>query len=159
SYYPNRIGPIFYHLLPYVEQGNLYEQAPNGITPWIPGTPEIWKQPVKVYLCPSERSAPNGVYPQESGGALQWGTANYAANYQVFGNPDAGNDPVTNMRGTARLPISFPDGTTNTILFAEKFAVCALLPAAPNYYGGSVWALSNSEFTIMAFFAYGSRDG
>src|SRR5262249_33174972 len=159
SYYPNRHGPLLYLLLPYLEQGNLFEQSPTGITLWIPGTPEIWRQPVKVYLCPSERSAPNGIYPQVVGGMPGWGTANYAANYQVFGNPDVGNVASENMKGSARLSSSFPDGTTNTILFAEKFAVCALLPAYPNYYGGSLWAMNSAEFTVIAFFPYGSRDG
>jgi prepilin-type processing-associated H-X9-DG protein len=162
SYRPRRYGPILYHLLPYVEQAILYDLTPQGIDKDDPRTPPIYRQPMKVYHCPSEGSAPGGVYPlmgKRNGGLPGWGTSNYAANFQVFGRPDAGNNADKNMEGSARLPASFADGTTNTILFAEKYAVCALLPDYPNYFGGSLWALGNTEFTLMAMFAYGSKDG
>src|SRR5262249_35550297 len=55
-------------------------------------------------------SDPSGLGP---GGANNAGAyaANYAANYQVFG-------------GYARIPASFPDGTSATMLFTKRFGNC-----------------------------------
>jgi hypothetical protein len=55
------------------------------------------------------------------------------------------------MSGVARLPGSFQDGTSNTILFAEKYSNC----------GGflTLWGHGPWEHNWMPMFAYGSRDG
>ena len=60
---------------------------------------------------------------------MNWGVGNYGANYQVFGNPDAG-DILNNQDGKTKLN-SISDGTSNTVLFAERFGKCgkSLLPS------------------------------
>jgi prepilin-type processing-associated H-X9-DG protein len=83
------------------------------------------------------------------------GDSSYAGNIWVFGDVKANiNDVPTGNTyasyfeniwdGKASLPMSFPDGTSNTILFAEKYARCngggpggawwmrGVLPGAPD---------------------------
>ena len=71
------------------------------------------------------------------GGANLYGACTYAANYLVFGAPDiAVGAPYADgtgyaiastlrMQGEATLDRSFPDGTSSTILFAERYSSCS----------------------------------
>jgi prepilin-type N-terminal cleavage/methylation domain-containing protein len=135
-------APLMFHLLPYIEQDNVFKMAvwldwgakvgqtnPNpsriinigfiwptwdsvnpGSTTWLRGTH------IKTYQCPSDPSL---------GNCLDWcnGDASYAGNFQVFGGA-ANTNSNTNWDGMARIPATFQDGTSNTILFAEKYARC-----------------------------------
>jgi hypothetical protein len=46
---------------------------------------------------------------------MPYGGCSYASNYVVFGNQPG---------GTAKIPSTFTDGTSNTIVFGERFTVC-----------------------------------
>jgi hypothetical protein len=53
-----------------------------------------------------------------------------------------------NAQGKPRLGVSFPDGTSNTILFAEKYAAASISAAANNgvaYQGGCHWAYFQAD--------------
>src|SRR5262249_12541075 len=53
-----------------------------------------------------------------------------------------------NPQGKTRIPADIPDGTSNTILYAEKYARCTNTTLAPQFRdGGSAWAYS----TALAF--------
>src|SRR5829696_4427928 len=66
GYYPpaaGALGTYFFHLLPYVEQDNLYRSAlgsvtfppPDGPTAvYYPGNNKVYSQPVPIFLCPSD---------------------------------------------------------------------------------------------------------
>jgi prepilin-type N-terminal cleavage/methylation domain-containing protein/prepilin-type processing-associated H-X9-DG protein len=137
-------APLFFHLLPYIEQGNVWKNAawmdynagvgqstPNAATTinlgfiwptWDSVIPNstLWlrQSQIPVYQCPSDPSL---------GQCLDWcnGDATYAGNWQVFGNRSL---PTTNSvaawDGKAKLTGTFIDGTSNTIMFAEKYARC-----------------------------------
>ena len=47
----------------------------------------------------------------------------YAANAQVFGRCDA-NGNLLDWNGQSSIPRSFADGTSNTILFGERYGSC-----------------------------------
>jgi prepilin-type N-terminal cleavage/methylation domain-containing protein len=133
-------GNPFYYGLPYIEQNNLYQSTydptnPDGngaaasYRPWINGA---YQKPIKTYICPSDPSAPaSGVATNSYPWSDTWGVTSYAANGQVFANVDSngfyaggGGPPGTQWWGEARLTATFQDGTSNTILFAEKYAQC-----------------------------------
>jgi prepilin-type N-terminal cleavage/methylation domain-containing protein len=154
GYYPTPpngvFGTYWFHLLPFVEQGNLFDRSlgsvpfppPQGPTVvYYPGNNHVFSQRVAVYLCPSDPSA-------DSSGVLlidgvSWGASSYAVSALVTARNDP--SPVLIPQGKAPMPGHFPDGTSNTILHAEKYARCsstALPPAVGD--GGNVWAYCTS---------------
>ena len=144
----------FYWMLPFIEQDNLYRTAAipanyggsgneQGYAAWVNvtnGDPaSAWRQPIKTYQCPSDPSMPSDgvgidVYmitgnANDTGGP--WidgpvGLTSYAANAQVFGKVETGAFAgyLSDWQGQARIPGDFQDGTSQTILFAEKYALC-----------------------------------
>jgi prepilin-type N-terminal cleavage/methylation domain-containing protein len=147
GYYPpasGAFGTYFFHLLPYVEQGNLYQSA-RGSVPFpppagptaaeYPGNNIVYSQPVKTFLCPSDPSVGPGDVVTING--VSFGASSYAPNAMVV----AQNGP----QGKARIPADIPDGTSNTILHAEKYARCSNTTMAPAFRdGGTAWAYSAS---------------
>ena len=130
-------GSLFLHLMPYLEQGNFYRSTltsgpnPFGENPGQPyyssacgvDTPAfIGARTFNDFICPSDPSIPTGPYTDVLFNR-QWGVSSYAGNFLVFGQVDA-NFQVLGYQGTSQIPASFPDGTSNTILFAERYAVC-----------------------------------
>jgi prepilin-type processing-associated H-X9-DG protein len=123
--YPNAkaYGTHFYHILPYIEQDNLYKISDDG-----KGILSVWNNNtfsflIRTYICPSDGSGgSNGLYND-------WlATSNYAANFLAFGFDGA------------RFPASFTDGTSNTIIFTERHQLCDGTPNAWAYAGDSDWA-------------------
>jgi len=111
-------GTIHFFLLPYVEQDNVYKAA--GI--------EASNQKaviIKNFLCPVDPSSDPGqpANIQRSGYAC----TSYAANLAVF-----------NPRGPGTIVTSMSDGTSSTVMFAERYKVCA--PASGGYTSAG-WAM------------------
>ena len=65
-----------------------------------------------MFLCPSEVSTPTGI--TSSG----WAASNYQNNYALFSTPN-----VTWTSAAYRIG-NIPDGTSNTVAFAEQFGTC-----------------------------------
>jgi prepilin-type N-terminal cleavage/methylation domain-containing protein len=127
-------APLFFHLLPYIEQQNVHKSAtpvigggviPLWETPGSGGTQYLRQTRIAVYQCPTDATIGTNA-------ATDWtpGDASYASNFQVFGNPNFNqNPPLTEV---AMMPdwdgktamVHITDGTANTIMFAEKLAYC-----------------------------------
>jgi prepilin-type N-terminal cleavage/methylation domain-containing protein len=131
----NGEGGLLWHLLPWIEQQNLYKSAWTMLDPfnmvgvltyseygsptggeddddWDTGaTPYAQAQVVKIYRCPSDPTNQG-----QAQGPWRWSAASYATNGQVF---------VGNRWNSAygRFPAGIADGTNNTIFFTEKEAV------------------------------------
>ena len=153
GYYPTAtngaFGTYFFHLLPFLEQGNLYERS-SGLVPfpppvgpstvYYPGNNTVYGQSVSVFLCPSDPSVgPDGLVTING---VPFGASCYAPNALVSGKNDLATSPPTSSpQGMARIPADFADGTSNTILHAEKYARCSdttMMPALGD--GGTAWA-------------------
>jgi prepilin-type N-terminal cleavage/methylation domain-containing protein len=153
-------GTYFFHLLPFFEQGNLYQRAwgsvpfPTGSTAmYYPGNNNVYSQSVPTLLCPSDPSVePDGIVTVNG---ASWGpvdgvlfaAACYAPNAMVNAKTDlTTNPPTTDPQGKTRFA-EITDGTSYTILHAEKYARCSsdsMPPAIGD--GGTWWAYSASPF-------------
>jgi prepilin-type N-terminal cleavage/methylation domain-containing protein len=140
-------GNPFYYMLPFIEQDNLWKSTydPNfdgnlstpGYRPWI----NRWR-PIKTYMCPSDSSI-----PEEGTGPVirlaswddQPALSSYSSNGQVFGQPDANGNIVNWDRGR-RLNRVFTDGTSNTIMYTERYGQCGYYMNDPSQgSGGQSW--------------------
>jgi prepilin-type N-terminal cleavage/methylation domain-containing protein len=114
-------GTIYYYLLPFIEQNPLYSLS-GGFSF------NIGTYVIKLFLCPSDPSIQNasryGGCGVMSGTNIQrdgFASCNYAANVMVF-------EP----RGAKNMIQTMTDGTSNTVIFAERYKNCSPSPA----YGG-----------------------
>jgi hypothetical protein len=135
-------GNLFFALLPYIEQGPLFNVAtntngfnPNSYTPSVDaGDPRAPAgQTIKTYLCPSD--ATNQPVQMWTNG---WACGNYAANYLVFTNNGTDVRALTTIQG-------IQDGSSNTIMFAEKRGRCQ------GY--GNLWAHGAWDYNWLPAFA------
>jgi len=134
----NGASALFF-LLPYIEQQAVYNlgvASPDG----YPHS-AIYTNVIKSYLAPADAT---GVGGQAWGGG--WAIGNYGFNYQCLGDTWPSQ---SNWDRMAKIGSSFGDGTSNTIMFAERMGVCAGT--------GSLWAHGNWTPTWMAQFAFSSQ--
>ena len=120
----NGQGSAFFHLLPYIEQGNSYNgtlqsyditgrngaaaPGPGALPTYSPDWNTLYCN-AKTYVCPSD---PTNV------GTAGWcycAMLSYVSNGQVM--------PVY-WNGYNRYPANITDGTSNTLFFTELFAAC-----------------------------------
>jgi prepilin-type N-terminal cleavage/methylation domain-containing protein len=143
--YPNRIGTskngeggLFLHILPYIEQDNLYNTTLGGpgndsrnydqnwaatTTTYTQWTGFLQQQKVKTYICPMDPSeGSQGIWAQSY--------TSYAYNANVFGI----NYQWGWGQGCSRFPGSISDGTSNTIFITEREIAS---------YGSSAWSPDN----------------
>ncbi len=142
-------APLYFHLLPYIEQRSVFEMAGNcdlaaAVGQAVPGTTvtnlgfiwptwgsvntgnRTWLRQTRIssFQCPSDSTLGNG---------LDWtpGDSSYAGNFLVFGGEknrtvtcgSAGNPWETCWDGRATFA-TLTDGSSNTIMFAEKLSRC-----------------------------------
>ena len=136
---------IFVSLLSHLEQAPLYATFGTPVNLQRSGTNSGHRGTFKGFFCPSDPTIANGL------GQGDWASGNYVANFQVFGRPSAGNNAPGNANGRPDLKNAFPDGTSSTILFAEKIAL------TPGHW--VLWAHGGWNNSWSPLFAYGSADG
>jgi prepilin-type N-terminal cleavage/methylation domain-containing protein len=135
---PSRMGTMHYHLLPFIEQGPVWSHT------WG----DSWRDSnnrgradtvIPVYISPLDPSLMGAGISTDWGGR---GQASYHANWHAFGG---GWGEDWQVGGKARIPASFPDGTSNTIAFVERYAACGFPGKnAGNWdtyqYASRIWA-------------------
>jgi len=133
---------VFVALLPYLEQEPLWSRVTTGGNFAKSGAVGAV---LAIFSCPADSTYGPGV------DANGWGLTCYAANYQVFGSPVT-NGGAGSLNGLPNITSTFRDGASQTILFTEKAAQCAVNGAgvAPN--ASNVWA-----WTLQATGGYGDE--
>jgi prepilin-type N-terminal cleavage/methylation domain-containing protein len=163
-------GILLFHLLPFMEQGNLYNSSLGAVAGFTPpgvtvhyvgnGNPPVYSTPLKVYRCPSDYTIPPSGQINDTthfGGNFTFGACSYAFNAVPFTTGSftptqaapgyiptgASFDP---QNPEPVIPKDFTDGTSNTILCVEKIAQCS----NQNIQGGNYWAYSAPQKALPA---------
>jgi hypothetical protein len=123
---------MHYFLLPFIEQETIYKDPQVALNdPANPGSGPAqsysWRslRVVKTYTAPND--------PSLAADLRTWdrsrGATSYSANWHAFGG---GWDEDWQKGGKAVIPRSFPDGTSNTIAFFERYSECGYNPGQWN---------------------------
>jgi len=125
----NYHGSMLFTLLPYIEQDNLFADGLTNLGNTWDGNnnpfPRLTR--VKTYICPSDFTVNANGFPGNQVGG--WTASCYGANYQVFGSTNPGGFTCAPQFNIGNIP----DGSSNTMFFAEKYG--------QNNSGGSLWSL------------------
>jgi prepilin-type N-terminal cleavage/methylation domain-containing protein len=117
SQQPSLCGTMHFHLLPYIEQDNVHKNT--AMNSWRDsGNGGRSDTIIKTYIAPLDPTLVG------AGLATDWGNrgqTSYSSNWHAFGG---GWGEDWQVGGKARIPGSFPDGTSNTIGFFERYARC-----------------------------------
>jgi len=96
---------LHFAILPFIEQNNLYMLGGNNS--WNVSTTNV-----KTFICPSDTTIAQSF---QNGGGV-----NYAWNMMVF----SGNVGWAADQKPGNIITSMPDGTSQTVIFAERYKLC-----------------------------------
>jgi prepilin-type N-terminal cleavage/methylation domain-containing protein len=122
-------GSLFMHILPYLEQQNLLD-----LTSGTGNYYGVYRRPVNFFRNPDDATlGSEGVVNHVPWG--EYGLIGYGANYEALGS-------IRPAARDIRRIASFTDGTSNTMLFAERYMSmrnAAATSNADNWYY-NIWA-------------------
>jgi len=129
-------GTLHFFILPFIEQDNVYNAAGNN-------SMNAANTPIKPFVCPADGSSWTS-YPQ--------GGTSYAFNIYVFA-PHAGGWGYDHNKDTGNMVSAMPDGTSNTVIFAERYRWCS-----PSWGGHTdplwanhPWSTANGPWAVPPF--------
>ena len=154
--YANAVGyTTFNWLLPFLEEGNLFEMAEQNVNTYIDGL-RVKAHVISTYQCPSETSSPGGEFNSLNGRVVvdgnpePWTIGNYSANYLFFGDPEVELASPFALSRARRVEATntfaqITDGLSNSIAFAERYGTCSETGESI-HATGNIWADSNHAF-------------
>jgi len=174
-------GTPFYFGLPFVEQDPMWQASwtpkdtaagnanQAGYAAWMPwGDSSPYQVGIKTYDCPSDPSntatgkglANTGLWDSAWGtNTYEVGLTSYACNAQVFTKVDA-NGHMLDFQGESRIPADFTDGTSSTIMFAEKYARCGTplqtCGTCGSMNNGNLWMWWQTNWSVPSFASDGN---
>jgi prepilin-type N-terminal cleavage/methylation domain-containing protein len=113
---PSRFGTQQYFLLPYIEQDAVFKSPEVNANGTAQAQSYRITTVIKTYVAPNDPSMPAEMKTWGNRGATS-----YAANWHAFGG---GWGQDWQIGGKAAIPRSFPDGTSNTIGYLERYSIC-----------------------------------
>jgi prepilin-type N-terminal cleavage/methylation domain-containing protein/prepilin-type processing-associated H-X9-DG protein len=144
---PANVGSIQYMLCPYMEHDAKYMNY-VGNTQWRVWYTDVLSLPPNTYICPSDSSIGSDGLALTVAGTPGLGAVSYVPNVQALGHYYE-TQPSYKTHPTLE---SMTDGSSNTIVFVERYA------DAPNYdYGRTAWlgVIPGPEYNPF----FGSNDG
>jgi prepilin-type N-terminal cleavage/methylation domain-containing protein len=149
-------GPLFFWLLPFMEQGEFFRQATSNInasnrfpTTEVKNGAAVHAA-MPAYYCPSDTT---NRFNNVATNPPQWGATNYVFNYQLF----VGNPP--NWDGIRNAPPckdrDITDGFSKTIAFSETVRKCGGPATNENGGVGNLWGHGDTNVIYMAMFGGG----
>jgi prepilin-type N-terminal cleavage/methylation domain-containing protein len=139
---PAMYGSLQYHLLPYIEQQQVHDRSFDQS--WRFSSAGGYADAViKTYISPLDPGlfGDNKADDWSASDPEQRGQCSYHSNWHTFGG-GWGDDWQTG--GSFRIPNKYPDGTSNTIGFFERYARCGNGTAPGNWdsniYASHIWA-------------------
>jgi prepilin-type N-terminal cleavage/methylation domain-containing protein len=125
-------GTWLVHILPFIEQNNLYNSLSalgnlNTIdtsSVYFNNYDAAISPVIKAFVCPSDGSNPS---MQQNHSAGNYGSSSYVGNVMVF-----------NPKGQGSLLTAMPNGTSNTVMVAEQLMNCDVSIALGYTSGGQV---------------------
>jgi len=116
-----KAGTFFFYILPFIEQANVFKQADGDVR-----KNATYGIIITTFLNPMDELGPPDMRYK---GWLA--VSSYAANWMVFGHTSG---------GTASIPRTFRDGTSNTIVLADRYQMCNGTPCGWGYSSLYTWA-------------------
>jgi prepilin-type N-terminal cleavage/methylation domain-containing protein len=140
-------GTLFFHILPYIEQDNVYNLYANGAQTSA-NYLTVTTASIKTYYAPADNSNPGNT-----------NALSYRSNASVFGFATAGPTGFTALAGTPAIQATMPatfggKGTSNTIIFMESYAQNA---TTLHTWGGLAAGSSATQFTLIQTYVIGAR--
>ncbi len=130
------IGTWIVHILPYIDQAPLWANMKidthtdlsltDNPKDLFPPYTTYATQVLPILLCPSDSSLTTGGVQQDG-----WGSTSYSGNVMVF-------DPIA----PRSLLLAMPDGTSQTVMIAERYMYCGTTYADPtkSFFDAPAWA-------------------
>ena len=116
-------GTIHFYILPFLEQGNLLQLWDGKSTSeGLNGANQVPSP--RVYVCPSDPSMTSS-FTTNGGSSLISADTGYAITGYKFNGQVFGDQTVTgaNYLPPPRIPNTFSDGTSNTVLLFDSYAI------------------------------------
>ncbi len=154
---PAKFGTMHHFLLPYIEQQAAYNKSLGASWRYSSqgGSADLV---VKTYISPLDPGVTTGAADDWNVGETPRGQASYHANWHAFGG-GWGDD--WGSGGHARIPASFPDGTSNSIAFFERYAKCGGGKSSDwdaTKYASHIWAEDGTPIPGPVTQSYGGGD-
>jgi prepilin-type N-terminal cleavage/methylation domain-containing protein len=152
---------IYFWILPYIEQDNIYRLYTTGnMASYVNTTNGVAQNIIKSLISPADSTASSGTTTAVATFTVNVGapgttvtvpagtyaTTSYAFNGVVFKGNSGG------------IPRTFQDGTSNTILLAERYQVCTTTGAVASPIH-NLWAMGAYDPRMPAFAALGPATG
>ncbi len=134
---PQQPGTLFFAVLPFIEEADLYRKGSQQLQGGQAGLLDIgaYGEVVQTYLNPADKTGP----PEHRSRGLA--TTGFAANALVFGLGRSQGNLITRM----------PDGTSNTLMFAERYESCNGQPNLWGYNAVYYWAPMFAHYSLDRF--------